>query len=110
MVSLPIFVICFLLLQIGFDVIWRYMAWANQTLAMVVLWAITFYLYSEKKMIIITFIPAVFMTFVCTTYIMIAPEGFHLSNSIAYIISILLSIIIVGLALLGLRKMKKNID
>lgn len=110
MVSLPIFVICFLLLQIGFDVIWRYMAWANQTLAMVVLWAITFYLYSEKKMIIITFIPAVFMTFVCTTYLMIAPEGFHLSNSIAYIISILLSIIIVGLALLGLRKMKKNID
>lgn len=107
LVSLPIFLICFLLLQIGFDIVWRYMAWSNQTLATVVLWAITFYLFSEKKLYIISLIPAIFMTFVCSTYIMIAPEGFHLNSSTAYTISICISIVVFLSAFLGFRKIKK---
>lgn len=68
----------------GFDTIWRYFAWANQTLAVFTLWAVTVYLASEKKCYVVTLIPALFMTMVCTTYIFIAKEGFSLNQTIAY--------------------------
>jgi len=83
-ISIPIFIACFLLMQVGFDVIWRYMAWSNQTLAMVVLWTVTVYLVQEQKPYIISLIPAVFMTVVCACYILVAPEGLQLSQHIAY--------------------------
>lgn len=84
-ISLPLFVIAFALTQIDFGIIWRYFAWSNQTLATVVLWTITAYLIIENKFYLITLIPAIFMTMVCGTYILIAPEGFDLPNTIAYI-------------------------
>ena len=59
----------------GFNMIWRYFAWANQTLAVFTLWAITVFLAVSKKPYIITLVPALFMTCVCSTYICIAPEG-----------------------------------
>ena len=83
--SLPLFVVAFILTQVDFGIIWRYFAWSNQTLATVVLWTITAYLISENKAYWVTMIPAVFMTMVCSTYILIAPEGFSLENNIAYL-------------------------
>lgn len=65
------------------------MAWSNQTLATVVLWTISVYLISEKKFYWITLIPAVFMTAVVTNYILIAPEGLQLSQTIGYPIGII---------------------
>jgi carbon starvation protein CstA len=72
----PLFVIGFLLTQIDFSIIWRYMAWSNQTLATIVLWAITIYLATERKLYWITLIPAVFMSAVVSAYLLVAPEGF----------------------------------
>lgn len=65
----------------GFDMIWRYFAWSNQTLSVFTLWAVTVYLVRVKRgrYFYLTFIPAMFMTAVCTTYICVAPEGFGLS-------------------------------
>jgi len=83
--SLPLFMIAFGLTQMDFGIIWRYFAWSNQTLATVVLWTITAYLIYENKAFWITMIPAIFMTMVCSTYILIAPEGFQLANDLAYI-------------------------
>lgn len=68
----------------GFNMIWRYFAWANQTLAVFTLWAITVFLAVSKKPYIITLIPALFMTCVCSTYICIAPEGLGLSHTVSY--------------------------
>lgn len=68
----------------GFNMIWRYFAWANQTLAVFTLWAITVYLVQAKKPYWITLIPACFMTAVCVTYIFIAPEGLGLSQAVSY--------------------------
>ncbi|MEP2169374.1 MAG: carbon starvation protein A [Polaribacter sp.] len=82
--SMPLFVIAFTLTQVDFAIIWRYFAWSNQTLAMVVLWTITAYLIKENKSYWLTLIPALFMTMVCSTYILIAPEGFQLAHTIAY--------------------------
>ena len=85
LISLPLFVIAFILTQIDFGIIWRYFAWSNQTLAMIVLWTITAYLIYENKAYWVTLLPAIFMTMVCSTYILIAPEGFQLPNEISYI-------------------------
>ena len=68
----------------GFDRIWRYFAWANQTLSVFTLWAITVYLAVAGKNYWITLIPALFMTCVCSTYLCIAPEGFGLSQTVSY--------------------------
>jgi len=90
-ISIPIFVLTFIILQIHFDVLWRYFAWFNQTLAVFTLWAITVYLAKKKKMYIISLVPALFMTSVSITYILIAPEGFNLSAYHAYIGGVLVS-------------------
>ncbi|MDR0988181.1 MAG: carbon starvation protein A [Prevotellaceae bacterium] len=61
----------------GFNLIWRYFAWANQTLAVFTLWALTVYLVRNKKgcYYLVTLIPACFMTAVCFTYICVEPKG-----------------------------------
>lgn len=93
MISIPLFVIGYLLTRIDFSIIWRYFAWANQTLGMFVLWTITVYLAQEKKMYWITLIPAVFMTAVTVTYILFAPEGFSLPGTLAYMLGISISLV-----------------
>lgn len=93
LISIPLFAVGFLLTQVNFSIIWRYFAWSNQTLAMIVLWTITVYLVQEKKMYWITLVPAVFMTAVTSTYLLFAPEGFSLSKEISYSIGGLLSVI-----------------
>ncbi len=64
----------------GFNVIWRYFGWANQTLSIFTLWALTVYLARNKGALayMITLIPALLMTSVCTTYICTAKIGFNL--------------------------------
>ena len=69
----------------GFDMIWRYFAWANQTLSVFTLWAITVYLARARKWYGLTLVPALFMTAVCSTYICIAPEGLGLSHWVSYV-------------------------
>lgn len=83
-ITIPLFAVGFMLTKINFDVVWRYFAWSNQTLATVVLWTITVYLFQKRKTYWITLLPALFMTAVVTTYIMLAPEGFALSKTISY--------------------------
>jgi carbon starvation protein CstA len=70
-VAAPLFILSFIVLQLNFDVIWRYFAWGNQTLAVFTLWAITAYLFRAKKNYWVSLIPAVFMTAVCFTYILV---------------------------------------
>ena len=90
-ICIPMFLVAISLLlyslrdKDGFDMIWRYFAWANQTLSVFTLWAITVYLVREKKgrYYYVTYFPALFMTAVCTTYICIAPEGFGLGPNYA---------------------------
>ncbi len=88
LISVPLFLIGFILTFVPFDMVWRYFAWANQTLAMIVLWAISVYLLREDKNYWITLIPAVFMTAVTITYIMVAPEGLTLYYPIGLTIGI----------------------
>ena len=74
---LPIFAISIGLMFIDFNVIWRYFAWTNQTLSVFTLWTISVWLGKRGKNYWVSLIPAYFMTIVCTTYILMAPEGFN---------------------------------
>lgn len=88
-VSLPVFAASFALMLIDFNVLWRYFAWTNQTLAAITLWACSVYLARHGKAYIICLIPAVFMTIVVVTYILFAPmpEGLGLSLPLSCLIS-----------------------
>ncbi len=78
MVSLPIFIAAAALLvwQLdnpdSFNTIWKYFGWSNQTLSVFTLWSITVYLTLKHKPYIITLVPAMFMTFICTTFILVS--------------------------------------
>ena len=86
-ITLPLLCIGALLTQLDFNVLWRYFSWSNQTLAMISLWIATAYLlktHNEKKVTLITALPATFMSAVSSTYIIMAKEGLGLSSRIAY--------------------------
>lgn len=75
-IAIPVFLVAIALLFIDFQIIWRYFSWANQTLAAIALWAASAHLKRKGKNYIIALIPAIFMSVVVTSYIIIAPEGF----------------------------------
>lgn len=75
----PLFAISVVLMFVDFQILWRYFAWFNQSLSVLTLWAITVWLAKNRKFFYVTLIPALWMTMVCTTYILVAPEGFQLS-------------------------------
>ena len=114
-ISIPLFIITFFALfyslrdKEGFNIIWRYFAWSNQTLAVFTLWAITVYLTLRKKKVIFTLIPALFMTVVTVTYIFMAPEGFSLAPWIAYIIAGAVAVSFLIIYLFWKRRLDKGL-
>ena len=94
-ITIPLMAVGAALTQIDFSLLWRYFAWSNQTLAMLALWVASVYLVRHEVRrfsSLVTALPATFMTAVTTTYIMLAPEGFKMSASVAYPVGILLAI------------------
>ncbi len=83
----PLLAVAAVLTQLDFNVLWRYFSWSNQTLAMISLWVATAYLlktHDNKRVSLVTALPATFMSAVSMTYILMAKEGFRLSAGIAY--------------------------
>ena len=103
-VAIPLFAIGVALCFMDFTIIWRYFAWSNQTLATIALWASSIYLLKNGKNYWIAVIPGTFMTAVVTTYILIAPEGLKLSESIGYPAGIVAAILALGIFM----KKRKN--
>ena len=104
MLSIPLLGIGYLISLIDYSIIWRYFSWSNQTLAMIVLWAGSVYLAKYAKInkpitSLIAALPAAFMSAVSCTYILYAEEGFKLSTSVAYPVSILFAALCLGLFL-----------
>lgn len=76
----------------GFNILWRYFGWANQTLATFTFSVGTIYLISENKTYIISLIPGAFYVFVVLSYILNANIGFNLPWSWSYSIAGLLTV------------------
>lgn len=80
-IAVPMWTAIAVLVTVDFEVVWRYFAWTNQTLACVTLIACALWLrrHSPYRWAwLMAAIPAAFMVAVCLTYILIAPEGLHL--------------------------------
>jgi len=113
-ISIPLFIITFFALYYslrdkeGFNIIWRYFAWSNQTLSVFTLWAVTVYLQTKGKNILVTLIPAMFMSMVTCTYILIAKEGLQLPWYIAYAGGALFTIALLVIFLLWRKKQLKS--
>ena len=103
--------------KIDYTIIWRYFSWTNQTLAMIVLWAASMYLFYEKKNYWITAVPATFMSAVSATYFLLGneclgklintktAEGATVYNTaVAYPIGILVAALFLGIFLYTIKK------
>ena len=90
-IAVPLFVASALLLWYniadanGFNTVWRYFGWSNQALAVFMLWTATAYFVKKKGGLwyLITLLPALFMTAVCVTFILVDKIGFRLPQSLA---------------------------
>lgn len=115
LISVPVFVLCFIIMLMPYDALWRYFAWSNQVLSVFTLWTITVWLGRHAKPYIITLIPALFMTMVTVSYIFFAPEGLGIITeslmglSIGYEASILIGGLVSALLLwLFFRSMSRQ--
>ena len=81
-VCIPLFVIGYGITLVNFDIVWRYFAWANQTLAAVVLWSIYVWLARRKRNYWVALIPAVAMTFVVTCFVFVSPQFIGIENRV----------------------------
>ncbi len=107
-------ILCVPLLAVGafvghldYSIVWRYFSWTNQTLAMIVLWTASMYLFREKKNYWITAVPATFMSAVSMTYFFCAPECLHLSTTIAYPVGLVLAALFLGIFIYATKKQPK---
>jgi carbon starvation protein CstA len=96
LVSLPLFALAlFIIFALPFQTIWSYFAWCNQTLAVITLWCITVYLFRNKKPVLIGAVPALIMTYVCSSYIFISPMMLGMENrALAYILGGVLTLMV----------------
>ena len=98
--------------KIDYTIIWRYFSWTNQTLAMIVLWAASMYLFYEKKNYWITAVPATFMSAVSITYFMLGNEclgqflnkGGNFNTPLAYPVGIVFAALFLGIFLYSIKK------
>ncbi len=99
---------------IDYSIIWRYFSWTNQTLAMIVLWSASMYLFVEKRNYWITVVPATFMSAVSITYFSMAPECLGLipffKNNImvAYPLGVAAAILFLALFMMATKRHDVN--
>ena len=74
----------------GFNILWRYFAWSNQSLSLFAFLAITVWMFEtgRTKFVWMPLIPGAWYTFVTITYIANAQIGFNIPWLGAYIIGV----------------------
>ncbi|WP_289768709.1 carbon starvation CstA family protein [Muribaculum intestinale] len=83
MICLPLFAVGFGITLVDFGVLWRYFAWANQTLGTIVLWSIVVWLASRGRNYVVAMVPAVCMTYVITSFMFIGEQFLGMQNRVA---------------------------
>ena len=105
LICIPIFAAGVALTFIDFAVVWRYFAWTNQALASVVLWCIVVYLYQQKSNYWVALIPAVFMTYICSSFVFVSDQFVGLgATALAYTFGGLLTMALTAVMCYKLRK------
>lgn len=107
-VSAVIFAVGIAITFVNFDVVWRYFSWTNQALATIVLWCIVVYLNQQKRNIWVTLPPAVFMTYICSSFVFVSNQFIGMgSTALAYILGGVLTAILTAYMCYRLRKDRK---
>ncbi len=85
----------------GFNTLWRYFAWSNQTLSLFAFAAIAVWMFEhhKEKFVWIPLIPACFYAFVTMTYITNAQIGFRVPWPGAYTVGAVFAVLYVGVIL-----------
>jgi carbon starvation protein CstA len=109
-VSAPLFAIGIGIAFVDFNIIWRYFAWSNQALAVLTLWMITAWLMRKgSKLYILALLPAIFMTYVCSSFIFVSTQFIGMgATTAAYTYGAAITAIISGLLMLKIRKDVKH--
>ena len=109
LISIPIFAIGLLLNFIDFDVVWRYFSWTNQALATVVLWTIVVYHRREGYNIWVALLPAIFMTYICSSFVFISDQFFGMDNrTLAYILGGVATIVLTAIMWVKIKNSKPS--
>lgn len=95
-ICIPLFVVGYGITLFNFDIIWRYFAWSNQTLAVFVLWSIYVWLAERKKNVWVALIPAVAMTFIVTSFVFISPQFIGLEDRVVSFICAAVATVLIG--------------
>lgn len=77
----------------GFNILWRYFAWSNQTIAVFAFALMTVYLIREKKNYLTALLPGAFYMFIISCYILNAQIGFNLPMNMAYGLGAVLTVV-----------------
>ncbi|MCR5322595.1 MAG: carbon starvation protein A [Lachnospiraceae bacterium] len=107
MLAIPIFAATYGLLvwakvnPNGFNVIWRYFGWSNQTMSIFALTSIVvwFMQHDKKRFIWIPMIPLVFYAFITCSYIMGAKFGLNLPYGVSIAIGAVFAVAVAGAAI-----------
>ncbi|MCR5685975.1 MAG: carbon starvation protein A [Lachnospiraceae bacterium] len=113
MLALPVFAVAYAVLiwakmqPNGFNVIWRYFGWSNQTLAVFALASILIWLmqHDRKKFLWIPLLPLVFYAFITCSYLCSARIGLKLPYGISLAIGAVFAAAVAAAAIIrGVRK------
>ncbi len=99
-ICIPLFVVGFVITLLPFEVVWRYFAWANQTIAVAGLWAFTVYLAQRRLNVWVTLVPALAMTFITSGYLLTSGEMFGIDYTVGMCVA---GIVTITLGLLFAR-------
>ncbi len=102
LLAIPVFALAYLVLiwakndSNGFNTIWRYFGWSNQTLAVFALASIMIWLMQNdrKKFFWVPLIPLVFYAFVTCSYLLSAKIGLNLPFGISLIVGAAFAVIV----------------
>ena len=109
LICVPLFVAGYVITLLPFGVVWRYFAWTNQTLAVIVLWTIVVWLTQRRANHWVATLPALFMTYVCSSFVFLSDQFLGLANRpAAYLLGGLMTLLIGLFLLLKLRRDAKS--
>lgn len=113
-ICVPLFVVSFFALEWqinnpdGFNTIWQYFGWANQTLSIFTLWTITVYLTLHHKPYVITLVPAVFMSAVCSSFLVVSKTALGLPTTVGYAVAAVVAVFALACFFAWKRKLAKT--
>lgn len=103
--ALPIFAAVIFISNVDFSIVWRYFGWANQGLSCITLWSIAVCLRRRGRFYWLSLLPALFMTTMCTTFLLNAPEcAIEMELGLATAIGAAFTVLLAGVFFLFCRR------